>query len=45
MGCMTLPTAEATREGVFDEVLEVAIANLHYINPGPDPTELEDLLA
>jgi 2-polyprenyl-6-methoxyphenol hydroxylase-like FAD-dependent oxidoreductase len=42
--CLTLPIEVATREGVFDRVLEVALGNPPYVNPGPDRAELEALL-
>ena len=41
---LTLPTEVATREGVFDRVLEVAMANPPYVTPGPDRAQLEALL-
>jgi 2-polyprenyl-6-methoxyphenol hydroxylase-like FAD-dependent oxidoreductase len=43
-GCITLPMEVARREGAFDRVLEVAMANPPYMTPGPDRAQLEALL-
>ena len=43
--CLTLTEDLISREGVFERVLEVAMANPPYVTPGPDRAELEQLLA
>jgi hypothetical protein len=42
--CTTLPEEVIAREGVFERVLDVALANPPYSTPGPNRAELEELL-
>ena len=44
LSCMSLPMDVAMREGVFERVLDVALANPPYETPGPDRAQLEALL-
>jgi 2-polyprenyl-6-methoxyphenol hydroxylase-like FAD-dependent oxidoreductase len=44
MTCTTLAMDVVARDGVFGRVLEVALANETYVNPGPNRSELEALL-
>jgi hypothetical protein len=43
--CQTLPDDVMAREGVFERVLDVALSNPPYASPGPNRTELEEMLA
>jgi hypothetical protein len=43
--CLSLPDEVIAREGVFDRVLEVALSTPRYSSPGPNRTELEEILA
>jgi 2-polyprenyl-6-methoxyphenol hydroxylase-like FAD-dependent oxidoreductase len=45
MSCFTLTSELIAREGVFERVLEVALAHEPYHVPGPDRRQLESLLA
>jgi hypothetical protein len=42
--CYSLPMDVLTRPGVFERVIEVALANPPYSTPGPDRSQLEALL-
>jgi 2-polyprenyl-6-methoxyphenol hydroxylase-like FAD-dependent oxidoreductase len=44
-GCFSLPSELLSRPGVFDRVLEVAMAHEPYVTPGPTRAELEALVA
>jgi hypothetical protein len=45
IACQTLPDDLIAREGVAERVLDVALSNPPYASPGPNRTELEEILA
>jgi 2-polyprenyl-6-methoxyphenol hydroxylase-like FAD-dependent oxidoreductase len=44
LACLSLPDEVIGREGVFERVLEVALSTEPYTSPGPNRSELEEIL-